>query len=253
MARSTLAAAAFALSASLATPLLAQSLPMSDEERAAFRAEIRAYLMDNPEVIFEAAAEYERRSAQVQADMDTALVEINAETIFNDGHSWVGGNPDGDLILVEFMDYRCSYCRRAQPEVTGFMGADGNVRLVVKEFPILGPQSDVMSRFAIAVQQIGTPADYEAVHERLMAWNGDIGEADLRGIAAEIGVDADAAIAAMRSEGVNAVISANRELAQRLQISGTPSFVMGDGSQGELLRGLVPAADLAGIAARLRG
>ncbi|MEZ5751054.1 MAG: DsbA family protein [Paracoccaceae bacterium] len=253
MARKSLAAAATALSLCLAGPALAQSMTMTDAERAAFRAEVRAFLMENPEVIFEAAAEYERRSAQAQADMDNALVEINAETIFNDGHSWVGGNPDGDLILVEFMDYRCSYCRRAQPEVSGFLGNDGNVRLVIKEFPILGPQSDVMSRFAIAVQQNGTPEAYEAVHDRLMAWNGEIGEADMRALAAEVGVDADTVITAMRGEAVNAVIAANRDLAQRLQISGTPTFVLGDGSQGELLRGLLPAPEMATIAARLRG
>ena len=112
---------ALALGLSLTgAPLLAQSgttdaPAMSETERDALRSEIRAYLLDHPEVIFEAVAEYERRQQNAQADMDLALVQINAEDIFRDGHSWVAGNPEGDITLVEFMDYRCGYCRRAQP------------------------------------------------------------------------------------------------------------------------------------------
>ena len=104
---------------------------MSDSEREAFRAEVRAYLMDHPEVIYEAVSELERRQQQAQADMDTTLVEINADDIFRDGHSWVSGNVEGDLTLVEFMDYRCGYCRRAQPVVQQLLNDDGRMRLVI--------------------------------------------------------------------------------------------------------------------------
>lgn len=252
-------ALALALSLALATPAAAQSeaaapnVPMSDEARTALRAEIRAYLLENPEVIFEAVAEYERRSAAAQADMDGALVEINADDIFADGHSWVGGNPDGDLTLVEFMDYRCSFCRRAFPQMMDFVEFDGNVRLVIKELPILGPQSDLMSRFAIAVHQLGGDAAYFAAHERLLAWQGEIDEPALQGLSAELGLDPAAVLAQLRAPEVDAVLARNRALAQRLQISGTPSFVLGDGTSGEMLRGMVPAQTLAEVAERLRG
>lgn len=250
--RRTLSALALAVTLVPPLPLLAQET-MTDAARAALRAEIRAYLMDNPEVIFEAVAEYERRTAAAQADMDTTLVEINADEIFADGFSWVGGNPDGDITLVEFMDYRCGFCRRAYPQMMDFVGGDGNVRLVIKEFPILGPQSELMSRFAVAVHQLGGDGPYFAAHERLIAWQGDAAEAGLRDLATELGLDGAAVIARMNAPEVTEVLVQNRALAQRLQISGTPSFVMGDGAQGEMLRGMVPASELERLAGVLRG
>ena len=226
---------------------------MSDTEREAFRAEVRAYLMDHPEVIYEAVSELERRQQQAQADMDTTLVEINADDIFHDDHSWVSGNTEGDLTLVEFMDYRCGYCRRAQPVVEQLLQGDGNMRLVIKEFPILGPQSEVMSRFAVAVQQLGGDTAYAQVHARLMAWEGDISPDDMRAIATDLGLDPEAVLARMNGDEVTAVLRANHELAQRLQISGTPTFVMGDGTQGQLLRGALPLDQLQAAASDLRG
>ena len=251
MLRTLTLAAALALTAAL--PLAAQTEPLSDEGRAALRAEIRAYLLENPEVIFEAVAEYERRAAAAQADMDVALVEINAEALFMDGHSWVGGNPDGDLTLVEFMDYRCSFCRRAFGPMMEFVGTDANVRLVIKELPILGPQSEVMSRFAVAVHQLGGDAAYFTAHERLLEWQGEATEDGLRALAVELGLDGAAVIARMAAPEVSTILAENRARAQRLQISGTPSFVLGDGARGTMLRGMVPPSELQAAAQALRG
>jgi len=236
-----------------ASPLAAQSAPMTDAERTEFGDAVRAYLMENPEVIFEAVAEFERRTAEAQSGMDATLVEINSDEIYLDTHSWVGGNPDGDLTLVEFMDYRCSFCRRAFPEMVDFVDGDSNIRVVIKEFPILGPQSDVMSRFAVSVLQNGSDAQYYESHERLITWDGDFTETSARLLAAELGLDADTVVEHMNTPAVDEVLRANRELAQRLQISGTPTFVMGAGDSGELLRGYLPADQLVEIAARLRG
>ena len=106
------------LAATLALPAAALDLDeMSEAERAQFRAEVRAYLLDNPEVIMEAVELLQNREAQQQAQADLALVSDNAAEIFDDGYSWVGGNPDGDIVLVEFLDYRCGYCKRAHSEV----------------------------------------------------------------------------------------------------------------------------------------
>ncbi|MCA2010926.1 DsbA family protein [Cereibacter sphaeroides] len=260
MVRLPLIATSFAIGLSaLALPALAQtsspevSSAMTDADRDALRGEIRAYLLDHPEVIFEAVAEYERRQQTAQADMDLALVQINAEDIFRDGHSWVAGNPEGDITLVEFMDYRCGYCRRAQPAVEELIGTDGNIRLIVKEFPILGPQSEIMSRFAVAVQQVGGDEPYESVHNALMAWEGDVTPDDLRAIASDLSLDADAVLAAMNGDEVTAVLQANHALAQRLQISGTPTFIMGAGDEGEMMRGYLPLDQMQAAVSRLRG
>lgn len=247
------AALAFALPLSAPAQTASQILPMTDAERAAFRAEVRAFLMENPEVIFEAVAELERRNQEEQASMDGTLVELNAEALYADGYSWVGGNPDGDLTLVEFMDYRCGYCRRASPLIDELVESDGNIRLVVKEFPILGPQSETMSRFAVAVHQLGGDAAYALAHERLMVWDGDFFEDDVRSLAAELALDGDAVQARMTGEAVNDVLRENAALARRLQISGTPTFVMGAGESGELLRGFLPLPAMQAAAQRLRG
>ena len=90
---------------------------MNDAEKAEFGAQVREYLLENPEVILEAINILEERNAVAEAAADKELVAANADELFDDGFSWVGGNPDGDITLVEFMDYRCGYCRRAVPEV----------------------------------------------------------------------------------------------------------------------------------------
>ncbi|MDK3072970.1 DsbA family protein [Sedimentitalea sp. JM2-8] len=221
---------------------------MTDAEREAFRAEVRAYLMDNPEIIIEAVNLLEERKATAQAEADVSLVQANADEIFNDGFSWVGGNPDGDITLVEFMDYRCGYCRRAKPEVAKLLENDGNIRVIVKEFPILGEASMISSRFAIATRHVAGDEAYKQVHDALMEINSDLTDVTLRRLADGFGLDSDAILARMDSEEVTQEIAATRALAQRLQISGTPTFVLED----ELLRGYLPADQMELIVADKR-
>jgi len=242
-------AAAAALSLPLALPAQALDLDnLTEAERATLHAEIRAYLLDNPEVIMEAVAVLEERQAQGQAQADIDLVRANADAIFNDGHSWVGGNPEGDITLVEFMDYRCGYCRRAVDEVNGLLEEDGNIRFIVKEFPILGEDSVLASRFAIATQQVAGDEAYKSVHDALMAYNGTMNDTGFTRLADSLGLDANAIVAAMDSDAVSEVIAANHALGQRLQISGTPSFVMGE----QMLRGFLPQDAMQSIADDIR-
>lgn len=241
---------ALALTAGL-TALPAQAFDldnMTEAERAAFQGEIRTYLLENPEVIMEAVAVLEERQANQQAQADEALVQANAEDLFNDEGSFVGGNPDGDITLVEFMDYRCGYCRRAAPEVADLLEFDGNIRLVIKEFPILGEQSVMASRFAVAVLQTQGDEAYRTVHDTLMAFGGDITEPALRRIAGDLDLPADEIMDHMDSKDVARVIDANHDLGRRLGISGTPSFVMED----QMLRGYLPLDEMQRVAAELR-
>ncbi|QIE44773.1 DsbA family protein [Pseudohalocynthiibacter aestuariivivens] len=238
-----------ALGATLAAPANALDLSeMSDADRTAFRAEVRAYLMDNPEVIYEAVAVLQEREAAMQAANDGDLLADNADALFADGHSWIGGNPDGDITIVEFMDYRCGYCRKAFPEVEELLAADGNIRLIVKEFPILGEASVVSSRFAIATLQVAGDDAYKQVHEALIDFKGDASEVALGRLASSLGLDAAPILAHMGSDEVTAVIDANRALASKLDISGTPSFVMGS----QMIRGYVPLEGMLEIVAEER-
>ncbi len=213
-----------------------------------FGDQVRAYLLQNPEVIFEAVAVYEQRNMEAQAEMGRAMLEANFDALFDDGYSWAGGNLEGDITLVEFVDYRCGFCKRAYDEVTEFLAADGNTRLIIKEFPILGPESELASRFAIAVLREAGDDAYEQVHSALLGHDGPVTPEYLDGLATELGLDFDTVIDAMESDETTEVIAQNRALAQRLQITGTPTFVM----EGEMIRGFVEADVLIETAEALR-
>ena len=243
-------AATSVLGLCLAMPVAAQDVTeFSDIERAQFRAEVRAYLMDNPEVIMEAIDVLRSREAQEQAQSNVTLVSAHEADIFEDGYSFVGGNPEGDITLVEFLDYRCGYCKKAHGEVAKLLETDGNIRLIVKEFPILGDDSVLASRFAIAVKQVVGDESYKAVSDAIMEMRGDVTMSALRRIAATFEIDADAVEARMDSEEVTAEIAKTRELAQKLQITGTPTFVM----QDELLRGYLPYDQMKALVSEKRG
>lgn len=211
---------------------------MSAAERADFHAAIREYLLENPEVLMEALAILEDREAEAEAAAALEMVTNNADEIFDDGHSFVGGNPEGDITVVEFIDYRCGFCRRAHPEVAELVSTDGNIRTVTKEFPILGPESIEASRFAISTLQNLGPAAYQSVNEALISRRGEYSRDALARLATDLDLDGEIIVAGMDAPAVTAVIEENRALAQRLQITGTPTFVVGD----RMLRGYLPLA-----------
>lgn len=242
-------ALAAALAATTASPLLAFDMSaMSEDERTAFRAEIRAYLMENPEVLLEAINVLEQRQAAQQVEGDRELVRVNGDEIFEDPDSWVGGNPEGDITVVEFLDYQCGYCKRAHPEVKELLSVDGNIRYIVKEFPILGDASVLASRFAIAVLREAGGEAYRQVNDALMTMRGQVNVVSLEGIAGDLGLDVDGIMTAMQDPDIDRVIAENRALAQRLQINGTPSFIF----QTEMLRGYVPLDGMLEVVAGIR-
>lgn len=249
MTRPILAAAAGLWLALPALPAQALELEtMTDVERGLLRAEIRAYLLENPEIIMEAVAVLEQREQAAKKEEDRDLIQVNAEALFNDGYSWTGGNPEGDITLVEFMDYRCGYCRRAYDEVEQLIETDGNIRFVLKEFPILGEESELSARFAIATQQLAGDEAYKSVHDSLMTFTGQVNDASLKRIGDSYGLDTQSILDHMSSDKVTSVITENRKLASRMKISGTPSFVMGD----QMLRGYLPLAGMMEMADQIR-
>ena len=245
-----LAASALALGLGFAAPAMAFDITsMNEAERDAFRKEVRSFLMENPEIIIEAVNTLEAREAEQAAMDDRTMVEVNAKALFDDGYSWVGGNPEGDVTLVEFLDYRCGYCKKAHSEVAELLQTDGNIKWIVKELPILGDASVLASRFAVAVKQVAGDESYKAVGDALMSFQGDITLPALRRLGSTFGLDMDAVEARMNSEEVTSEIARTRALAGLLNISGTPTFVMHD----ELLRGYLPLDQMQAIVAEKRG
>lgn len=209
---------------------------MSADERELFGAAVRAYLLEYPEVIFEAVAVMEQRQQEQEVQNDVNLVQQYAEELFFDGTSFVAGNPDGNILMVEFQDYKCGFCKRAHVDVHALLAANDDIRLVVKEYPILGAESVLSSRAAVAVLLNDGDEAYQAFNDALMRFNGPMNEATLGQMATESGADARQMMATLNSPEVTEVIQANRLLGQRMAITGTPTFVMG----GDMLRGYVP-------------
>ena len=211
------------------------------------RDEIRAYLLENPEVILEAIQLLEDRRNQAAAEADSDLIAAHADAIFNDGHSHVLGNPDGDVTLVEFSDYRCHYCKKAHPDLKALLEQDPDIRLIIKEFPILGPDSTVAGRMALAALSLD-PSLYPGLNDALMAFPGNLTEQAAYRIAQAEGYDITELKDVAASAEIDAQLEANYQLAQVLGLQGTPSFILGD----EIIRGYLPLDDLKAVVAEVR-
>lgn len=222
---------------------------MSDAERQQFRNEVRSYLLENPEVLMEAIEVLRvREEAQAAKDAeaerasDMELVAQFRDELYDDGYSYVGGNPDGNLTIVEFLDYRCTYCRRAHPELAEILKQDGNIRWIVKEYPILGQESVNSSKVAIATLRTQGPEAYLRMHDALMEFNGPINAQTIGRLAKSANVDADAIIAAYDDPEIEAQIEEVRDLGMRMRVSGTPTFTIGN----LIVRGYLPSPQFKG-------
>ncbi|MBN9049030.1 MAG: DsbA family protein [Rhizobiales bacterium] len=220
---------------------VATALPKDEFERR-----VRDYILNNPEVIMEAARRFEQRQRAAEESEATAVLKARADEIFRDKDSPVGGNPTGDVSLVEFFDYNCPYCRQVTPIMAEAEAADPQLRVVYKEFPILGPNSTFSAKAALAVHRQGK---YVAFHKELMLDRGVANEAKVLRIATKIGVDVERMKSDMNDPAIAAMIERNLALAQALRINGTPGFIIGD----QIIRGAVDLKTLRALIQEARG
>ncbi|WGH79550.1 DsbA family protein [Jannaschia ovalis] len=218
--RPTAFLAATALGLTLALPATAQE--RSDAE---IKALVLEAIRENPEIVMEAVGILQARDeAAARAEAQAAL-DAGRPALEDDPNAPVLGNPEGDVTVVEFFDYNCPYCRRAGDELAQLIEGDGKVRVVMREWPILGDGSVFAARAALAARQQDA---YAAMHEAMMAAEGRLDETSVMALAAELGLDTDRLRADMDAPEVQAHIDDSMELAQSLGFSGTPSFVIGD-------------------------
>ena len=218
--------AAAGLAASLiGTPAIAQDAPLSASQRTEVEQIVRDYILANPEIVYEALTVLQQREEMAAAERQREMVVAFRDQLEDSPYSPIMGNPDGDVTLVEFFDYQCGYCKRMLDRVFQAAEDDGNLRIVFKEFPILGPQSTVAARAALAAREQGL---YLELHDALMSFQGPLSDDVIFGLAREVGLDVDRLRADMDSDAVSAEIAANLELARTLDIRGTPAFVIGD-------------------------
>jgi protein-disulfide isomerase len=200
---------------------------------------VRDYLMREPEIIYEALQELQRREAAAEAERRKAVLAARSDDLFHSAASPVGGNPEGDVTLVEFFDYRCGYCRRVVGSLRALVDQDQELRVVFKEFPILGEDSVRAARAALAAERQGL---YMPLHFALMA-SEDLSMDGIMQTAAGVGLDTTQLAADMESPEIQAEITATYELARDLGIEGTPAFVIDD----QLIPGAVSQERLAAL------
>lgn len=201
---------------------------------------VRSYLLENPEVIMEAITILQQREEAAKRSQEgQALSQLNAQ-LTRQEHDPVGGNPDGDITLVEFFDYNCGYCKRVNSTLQALIADNPNLRVVYKEFPILSETSVTAARASLALNAL-YPEHYETFHRALLAAPGSLKQdSDVWNQVAKLDVDVDKIRAESQASWIQDTLAKNHELARNLNISGTPTFIVGD----SVLRGAYPQADI---------
>ncbi|MEQ8354189.1 MAG: DsbA family protein [Kiloniellaceae bacterium] len=206
---------------------------------------VREYLLENPEVLVEALRGYEQRQQAAEEQRQRAALVAEAEALNRDPDAPVMGNPDGDVTLVEFFDYRCPYCKRMSGPLVQLMEEDPNLRVVMKEFPILSQESVQAARAALAAMRQG---QYRKFHFALMDDGSTYSDDEIMALANTVGLDETQLRADMQDPAIENAIRRNHALAGNLGITGTPAFVIGD----TLLPGAVSLDQLRALVARVR-
>lgn len=224
-----------------------RDLEFTHDEKKAIEEIIRDYIMKSPEAILRSIQEYQSRQEVAKEQQLVKVIRDRQAELLNDPNSFVAGNPDGDLTIVEFFDYQCGYCKRVHSVVKKLLQDDGNIRLVYKEFPILGPASVYAAEAAMTT---GSNEKYLPFHDALMNSRGQLTEERILSIAASAGLDSMALkdeIAESKTQN-QAVITKNYDLAEALNISGTPAFVIGE----TVIRGAVDMSTFVEVIAAAR-
>lgn len=224
----------------MATPLMAQDFTEDQIKDLALQA-----IRENPQIVMEAVAILEAQEDARKADQSVALLSSRRDVLERDPNAPVLGNTDGDVTIVEFFDYNCPYCKRVKPEIQALMAADPDIRLVYREWPILGEGSVFAARAALAARNQGK---YEEFHWAMMGLQGRAEEASILNAAVEIGLDVDKLRADMDAPEINEHIQTSMELAAALGFNGTPSFVIGEA----LVPGFIKTAQFEGYVAAAR-
>ena len=213
------------LAGAMALGTSAFAAEFNDKQRSELGDIIRDYLMQNPEVLRDAFQELQRREQVAEANRAQSAIKEHASAIFKSSGDLVAGNPDGSVTLVEYFDYNCGYCKRALPDVLKLVDEDKDLKIVMKEFPILGPGSTFAARAALASKAQGK---YWEFHLALLELRGAATEQTVLKVAKNIGLDVDKLKKDMESPDVDKVLGTNMATAQALGINGTPAFVIDD-------------------------
>jgi len=206
---------------------------------------VRAYLLEHPEILRDMSANLEAKERAAEEMIRSKSMSENAAALFKSASDPVAGNPAGDVTVIEFMDYNCSWCKKAMKEVADIAEIDKNVRFVFKEFPIFGAGSEFAAKAAMAAARQNK---YWELHQALFQHEGQVNEDVTRQLAAELGIDVAKMENDMKDETITNAIAATQALAISLQINGTPAFIVDD----KVFAGYVPKDQILAAIASIR-
>lgn len=198
------------------------SKPKPDD--AALRQIVRDTLASEPQLVVGALQALDQQRQAASDGARTAAIAANKDAIYADPNSPSIGPADASVTIVEFFDYRCPYCKHVAPDIASLLASDTDLRIVYKEFPILGPESVVASRAALAAQRQGK---YREMHEALIAQKGEFTDAEILATAQSVGLDVERLKTDMNDPAIMDQLKQVNSLAQTLKIDGTPAFLFG--------------------------
>jgi len=193
---------------------------------------VRDYLVNNPEILAEMQVALSQKQEEEQRLAQQGVIEEAGDEIFNASYDGMIGNPEGRVTIVEFFDYNCGFCKRALSDMETLVERDDDLRFVLKEFPILGPDSQKAHIVSMAFRKLA-PEKYGEFHTALLGGSGRATEAAALKVALSLGMDEAALREEMKNPEINAAFASTYDLANRLAITGTPSYVVG----GEIIFG----------------
>ena len=201
---------------------------ISEADRPAIEQMIKDYLLKNPEVLRDAIAELERRMKAAENKRRSETLKESRALLNDSPRGVVVGNPKGDVVLVEFFDYNCGYCRRALDDMMNLVKTDPKLKIVLKEFPVLGKSSVDAARVAVAVRMQDPGGKYLEFHRKLLGGRGEVTLERALAAAKEVGLDMARLDRDLKSKEIEATLEESAELSDKLSISGTPTYVVGD-------------------------
>jgi len=241
--RFTMALCAICIALTLNSSLWAKTF--DGDEKSAIEKVVKEYLLEHPEVIRDALQELERRSAQAEKERQKNLISENKDLLTNEKYSFSTGNKDGDVTVIEFFDYNCPYCRQALKDIVKLMDEDKNVKIVLKEYPILGEASQQASLAALAARKQGKYMEY---HTALLSAKGRINNEAIETIAKEVGLDVAKLKTDMASDEIKDILQKNIDVGIKLGINGTPTFIFND----QVIPQVLPFEAMKGLVAQIR-
>ncbi len=216
------------LSASaLALSLIAGTAAAQEMDRGEIEKIVREYILQNPEIISEALTELDHREKEAAEAARQQVLNDSADVLFNSTRQVVLGNPEGSVTMVEFFDYNCGYCKRAHGDMAKLINEDSDLKIVLKEFPVLGQGSVEAAQVAVAVNSVA-PEKYAEFHETLLLSRGQANRASALKAAADTGIQESELLAAMETDEAGQTIEEVYSIANRLGLTGTPSYVIGN-------------------------